>query len=154
MIGGDDLMMMTEEWITIIEQAEEMTAMFLCSEAVEQYRTAYENIYSDLELVNSIREFTSMKERYEEVQRFGRYHPDYNIVMKKIRVQKRELDLDEQVAAFRLAENDVQHLFDEVGSIIAKSVSDSVKAPAGSAFFTSSSCSGGCGSGGSCSCSA
>ena len=36
----------------------------------------------------------------------------------------------------RLAENDVQHLFDEVGSIIAKSVSDSVKVPAGSAFFT------------------
>ncbi len=61
-----------------------------------------------------------MKERYEEVQRFGRYHPDYNIVMKSIRVQKRELDLNEQVAALRLAENDVQQLFDEVGIIIAQ----------------------------------
>ena len=61
-----------------------------------------------------------MKERYEEVQRFGRYHPDYNIVMKSIRIQKRELDMNEQVAALRLAENDVQHLFDEVGSIVAK----------------------------------
>ena len=44
-----------------------------------------------LSLRESIKEFTEMKERYEEVQRFGRYHPDYNIVMKSIRVQKREL---------------------------------------------------------------
>ncbi len=35
--------------------------------------------------------------------------------MKSIRVQKRELDLNERVAALRLAENDVQHLFDEIG---------------------------------------
>ena len=43
--------------------------------------------------------------------------------------------MNEQVAALRLAENDVQYLFDEIGSIIANSVSDSVKVPAGSAFF-------------------
>src|SRR6185312_8815876 len=147
-------MMMTDEWITIIEQAEQLSEMLLSSETVAEYRQAHDTVYSDAALGKSIKEFTDMKERYEEVQRFGRYHPDYNIVMKSIRVQKRELDLNEQVAALRLAENDVQHLFDEVGSIIAKSVSDSVKAPAGSAFFTSSSCSGGCGSGGSCSCSA
>ena len=60
-----------------------------------------------------------MKERYEEVQRFGRYHPDYNIVMKSIRVQKRDLDMNEQVAALRLAENDVQELLDQVGIIVA-----------------------------------
>ena len=60
--------------------------------------------------------------------------------------------MNEQVAALRLAENDVQHLFDEVSSIIAKSVSDSVKVPAGNAFLqilhvVARSC----GSGGSCS---
>ena len=147
-------MLMTDEWVTIIEHAEELTEIMLSSEEVISYRQAHANVYSDAKLAESIHEFAKMKERYEEVQRFGRYHPDYNIVMKSIRVQKRELDMNEQVAALRLAENDVQHLFDEVGSIVAKSVSDSVKVPAGSAFFTGSSCGTGCGSGGSCSCSA
>lgn len=147
-------MVMTEEWLNIIEHAEELTEILLSSEKVADYRLAHEAVYSDKSLGESIKEFAEMKERYEEVQRFGRYHPDYNIVMKSIRLQKRALDLNEQVAALRLAENEVQNLFDEVSSIIAMAVSESVKVPAGNAFFSSSSCSGGCGSGGSCSCSA
>jgi len=154
MIGGDNNMMMTDEWLTIIEQGEELTGFLLSSEMMYEYRKAHEAVYSDDALVKQIKEFTEMKERYEEVQRFGRYHPDYNIVMKSIRLQKRELDLNEQVAALRLAENEVQHIFDEVSTIIANSVSESVKVPLGNAFFAESSCSGGCGTGGGCSCSA
>ncbi|MEK5039675.1 YlbF family regulator [Sporosarcina sp. FSL K6-3457] len=147
-------MMMTGEWMTIIEQAEGLADMLLSSEVVAEYRKAYNDVYSDAVLVAEIQAFAAMKERYEEVQRFGRYHPDYNIVMKSIRVQKRELDMNEQVAALRLAENDVQYLFDQIGSIVAKSVSDTVKVPAESAFSTGSSCGDGCGTGGGCSCSA
>jgi len=150
----DGFMMMNEDWLSIIEHSEELAEIMLSSEVVGNYRKVHEAVYSDTLLAQSINEFAEMKERYEEVQRFGRYHPDYNIVMKSIRLQKRELDLNEQVAALRIAENDVQSLFDQVSSIIAKSVSESVKVPAGNAFFESSSCSGGCGSGGSCSCSA
>lgn len=147
-------MLMTDEWMTIIEQAEGLAEMLLTSEVVAEYRKAYDDVYSDTALVAEIQTFTVMKERYEEVQRFGRYHPDYNIVMKSIRVQKRDLDMNEQVAALRLAENDVQYLFDQVGSIVAKSVSDTVKVPVESAFYSGSSCGDGCGTGGSCSCSA
>lgn len=147
-------MLMNDEWLSIIEHAEELTEILASSEVVEEYHKAREAVYSNEVLVKSIKEFTELKERYEEVQRFGRYHPDYNIVMKNIRLQKRALDMDEQVAALRLAENDVQYLFDEIGSIVANSVSESVKVPAGSAFFADSSCGSGCGSGGSCSCSA
>lgn len=151
---GEIQLLMTDEWIPIIEHADELTEILLSSDTVDEYLKAHRAVYTDNLLVESINEFTKMKERYEEVQRFGRYHPDYHIVMKEIRVQKRALDLNESVAALRLAENDVQYLFDEVGSIIAKSVSESVKVPVGSAFFTSSSCGSGCGTGGSCSCSA
>ena len=147
-------MLMTDEWVTILEHAEELADYILSSEVIEEYNKCYQAVYSNEILVKSIKEFAEMKERYEEVQRFGRYHPDYSHVMKEIRLQKRALDMNEQVAALRLAENDVQFLYDEVGSIIARSVSDSVKVPEGSAFFTDSSCGSGCGSGGSCSCSA
>ncbi|MBD7983417.1 YlbF family regulator [Sporosarcina sp. Sa2YVA2] len=147
-------MLMTDEWMSIIEQSETLSDMLLSSDVVEEYRRANDVVYSDKELANKIHDFANMKERYEEVQRFGRYHPDYQIVMKNIRLQKRELDMNEQVAALRLAENDVQDLLNEVSSIIAKSVSDAVKVPTGDGFFSDSSCGGGCGSGGSCSCSA
>lgn len=147
-------MMMTDEWLTIIEHAEELTDIMLTSDVVADYQKAREAVYSNDSLVASIHAFTNMKERYEEVQRFGRYHPDYHIVMKSIRLQKRELDMNEQVAALRLAENDIQYVLDEVSAIIAKSVSESVKVPAGNAFFVDSSCGTGCGTGGGCSCSA
>lgn len=151
--GGGTCMLMTDEWLTIIEQAEELTEHLLSSEVVSDYKAAHDAVYSDEQLVKSIKKFTRMKDRYEEVQRFGRYHPDYHIVMKDIRLQKRALDMNEQVAALRLAENEVQHLFDEVSLIIARAVSESVKVPTGNGFF-SSSCGTGCGTGGSCSCSA
>jgi cell fate (sporulation/competence/biofilm development) regulator YlbF (YheA/YmcA/DUF963 family) len=151
---GMKSMLMTDEWVTILERAEELADYILSSDVIEEYNKCYQEVYSNDVLVKSIKEFTEMKERYDEVQRFGRYHPDYSHVMKEIRLQKRALDMNEQIAALRLAENDVQFLYDEVGSIIAKSVSDSVKVPAGSAFFADSSCGSGCGSGGSCSCSA
>ncbi|MEK3935215.1 YlbF family regulator [Sporosarcina sp. FSL W7-1349] len=147
-------MMMTDEWLAIIEQIDELADMLRHSEVVAEYQQAYDRVYSDPDLVQSIRKFTEMKERYEEVQRFGRYHPDYHIVMKTIRQQKRELDLNKQVAALRLAENDIQQVLDEIGLNMAHAVSEAVKVPTGNAFFADSSCGTGCGTGGSCSCSA
>lgn len=147
-------MLITDEWISIIEHAEELVQLMASSEVVEYYQQARQAVYADQELVKEIREFTYLKERYEEVQRFGRYHPDYSTVMKDIRLRKRALDMNEKVAELRLAENDVQQLFDEVSLLIGRSVSEAVKVPLGNGFFSGSSCGSGCGSGGSCSCSA
>ena len=147
-------MLLTDEWLTIIEHAEELVQFVASSEVVDKYNKAREVVYSDEQLVASIKEFTYLKERYEEVQSFGRYHPDYRTVMKDIRLRKRNLDLNEKVAALRIAENDLQAMFDEIGMIIGRSVSYSVKVPTGNPFFESTACGTGCGSGGSCSCSA
>lgn len=146
--------MMTDEWLDIIENAEELSEMVLKSETVEAYRKAYIRVYSNPELREEIAAFNRMKDLYEEVQRFGRYHPDYQTVMKEIRLKKRALDINELVADLRLAENDVQQLLDEIGVLIGQSVSEAVKVPTGDGIFAGSACGGGCGSGGSCSCSA
>ncbi|PID01350.1 regulator [Sporosarcina sp. P2] len=147
-------MMMTDEWMRVIDMAEELSDMLLCSEVVKTYQDAHNRVYSNVDLRKKIMDFTKMKEQYEDVQRFGRYHPDYKVIMKEIRLQKRELDLQDEVAALRLAENDVQDLLDEIGILIGRTVSEAVKVPAGDGTFSNSSCGGGCGSGGSCSCSA
>lgn len=148
------MVMMTDEWMRVIDMAEELSDMVLRSEVVKAYQDARDRVYSNADLRKKIINFTEMKEQYEDVQRFGRYHPDYKVIMKEIRLQKRELDLEEGVGDLRLAENDLQDLLDNIGILIGQAVSDAVKVPAGDGTFTNSSCGSGCGTGGSCSCSA
>ncbi|WP_428908759.1 YlbF family regulator [Niallia sp. Krafla_26] len=148
-------MLATIERVLILDRAEEISKMVLQSEIAEEYFRCIYKVKNNLETQRKIREFIKVKEQYEEVQRFGKYHPDYRVVMIKVRELKREMDLDEHVAKFRIAENELQSLLDEISVIIGHSVSEQIKVPTGNPFFDSSSnCGGGCGSGGSCGCSA
>lgn len=148
-------MMMTTEWVFILDAVDELSSMILSSEQAENLRKAHSDVYNNELLVQQIASFNRMKDQYEDVQRFGKYHPDYHTIMKKIREQKRQLDMNEHIATLKLAENEFQDLLDEISLLIGKSVSEAVKVPVSNPFFAaSSSCGGGCGSGGSCSCSA
>lgn len=149
-------MMMTSEWAMILEEVQDLNTMIRSSEQFANLQKAHLAVYTDEELVRKINDFQRMKDQYDDVQRFGKYHPDYQTIMKSVRIKKRELDVNDKVSALRLAENDYQDLLDEIGLLIGKTVSDAVKVPVSNPFFQSeSSCSsGGCGSGGSCSCSA
>lgn len=147
-------MLATTERILLQDQAEELAKMILQSDIVEKYQISLYKLRANKESRRKINAFVKIKDRYEEVQRFGKYHPDYKEVMGQIRDIKREMDLDDFVSEFKRSETDLQNLLDEVSVIIGKSVSVHVKVPTGNPFFdTSSGCSGGCGSGGSCGCS-
>ena len=149
-------MIMTNEWVDVMDQSDLLCSMILSSEQFHQYLDAHRAVYTDTTLVSEVNSFARLKEQYEEVQRFGKYHPDYSKVMKDIRVTKRKLDMVDAVAHLKVAENDLQDLLDEVSLLIGKSVSEGVKVPVSNPFFASSgsSCGSGCGTGGSCSCSA
>ncbi len=146
-------MFATLESTMIIDHAEQLASLVLQSEVVEEYRRSFYILRNDKEAQQLIREFTKIKDLYEDVQRFGKYHPDYRKITKELRDIKRELDLNETVANFKKAENEVQSLLDEISVHIGQAVSVHVKVPTGNPFFESS-CGGGCGSGGSCGCKA
>jgi len=148
-------MLATLERIELLEKAEQLAKMILESEIAEQYQLCLYKLQNNKETQRKINHFVNLKERYEEVQRFGKYHPDYKLVMSQIREVKREMDLDPQVANFKVAENDLQYLLDEVSKQVAGAVSEQIKVPSSNPFFeTHSSHGAGCGGGGSCSCSA
>lgn len=148
-------MLATSERVQLLERAEGLAKMILKSDVAEQYRICLYKLKNNEESQRKINHFVSLKDLYEEVQRFGKYHPDYKRVMLQIRESKREMDLDSYVAEFRVAENNLQSLLDEVSVQLGGAVSEHIKVPTGNPFFdTGSSCGGGCGSGGSCSCSA
>lgn len=141
------------EHIHILDKSEEVAQMILQSDVMREYEQAYLNMKNDQRAQELIKAFNKVKEKHEEVERFGRYHPDYSTIMKEVRMIKREMDLHETVAKYKLAEREVQRLLDEISEIIAKSVSDHIMVPRDDSMYLDGTCStGGCGTGASCSC--
>ncbi|WP_160720200.1 YlbF family regulator [Bacillus sp. USDA818B3_A] len=143
-------MLATLERMELLEYAEDLAKMVLNSDIAEQYQTCLYRMQRNKETQRKINRFSKLKDLYEEVQRFGKYHPDYKSVMMQIREAKREMDLDPLVADFKLAENDLQTLLDEISKSIGGAVSQHIKVPSGNPFFETGHS---CGSGGSCGCS-
>ncbi|MCR6615377.1 YlbF family regulator [Bacillus sp. 4A_MP3] len=143
----------TIESVKLQSEAEQLAGMILQSETAENYRDCYKRLREDEEAGRIIRSFMSVKEQYEDVQRFGKYHPDYREISRKMREMKRELDLNDKVAEFKKAETELQLLLDEISIELGTAVSEHVKVPTGNPYFDGlSSCGGGCGSGGGCGC--
>ncbi|KAB8138634.1 YlbF family regulator [Gracilibacillus oryzae] len=145
-------MLATMEIVDIIDKSETLGQIVLQSDVKQAFDEAKEKMEKDQQAQALIKNFNKIKDLYEEVERFGRYHPDYSTIMKEIRTAKREMDMHETIAAYKAAETQLQSLLDEVSEIIAFSVSDKVKVPKDGAVFTDGGC--GCGSGGGCGCKA
>lgn len=138
--------------IDILEDSDELAQAILSSDIFQTYLICRDKLKIDETAQKLIEEFTSWKDKYEEVQRFGKYHPDYETVNERVRLKKREMDLHPTISAFKKAERELEKLLYEVSTIIANSVSPHIKVPTGNPFFDQA-CGGGCGTGGGCSCS-
>ncbi|UOQ85469.1 YlbF family regulator [Gracilibacillus salinarum] len=134
------------EVIDLLDKSEALGQMVLDSDVKQEFDQAKQRMENDQEAQHLINQFNNMKESYDEVERFGRYHPDYSKIMKEIRVVKREMDMHDTIATYKLAETNLQKLLDEISQLVAFSVSDKVKVPMDGAALTDGGC--GCGSGG------
>lgn len=143
------------DYVAILDHAEHVANMINQSEVIQTYEKAYVTLQEDEDAQRFIQKFNRFKERYEEVERFGRYHPDYTEIMQNIRKVKRDMDLHPTVAKFKIAEREAQRFLDEISEIIAESVSEHIIVPKEDGLFQENGCaSGNCGSGGACSCNA
>lgn len=143
------------EIVDLLDQSEKLSKIILQSEVIDEYRQAHNQLERDQTAQNLIKEFNDVKELYDEVQRFGRYHPDYNQIMTNIRSKKRDMDMNELVAQFKIAERNAQRLLDDISELIAHSVSEKILVPKeGTAFLEGGCATGNCASGGTCSCNA
>lgn len=147
-------MIMNLEYIDILDQADHLAEMIKKSDVMQSYTEAKRAMDENEETQRLIRAFNDIKGHYEDVQRFGRYHPDYSHIMKEVRAIKRQMDMDDYVAAYKVAERNYQRLLDEISENIAFSVSEQIMVPKDGAALSDTGCAGGCGSGGSCSCEA
>lgn len=151
---GVSCVIITMEHVAILDKTESLAKMIVQSEVMHEYRQAYEAMKNDETAQKLIREFEEAKELYEQVQRFGRYHPDYTEIMKKVRAVKREMDMHPLVYNFKLKERESQRFLDDISELIARSVSQQIIVPRDDRHEPEACSSGGCGTGGACSCSA
>ncbi|WP_096199234.1 YlbF family regulator [Bacillus sp. FJAT-45350] len=145
-------MSLTATSTDVLSETDMLSQMVIQSELFYNYQAKKRELQQDEEAQSLIRQFQYIKDQYEDAQRFGKYHPDYLKIVTETRELKREVDLQPSVAAFKKAEKELEDILIEISTLIAHSVSKTIKVPTGNPYFDSMSCSGGCSTGGSCGC--
>ncbi|MCO7174599.1 YlbF family regulator [Sporolactobacillus kofuensis] len=144
-------MIATLENASLLDEADELASMVIQSEIYAEYMLSKQRFEQDKEAQRLVGIFLKVREKYDEVQRFGRYHPDYKPVIKEMMESKRELDTYPLIADYKKSEKRLSDLLGELSMVLAHSVSESIKVPTGDPFYDRS-CGTGCGSGGKCGC--
>lgn len=143
--------MITEETLTVLDEIEALSDKILESRLYQEYREAEQALADNDEAHLLYQAFLKSKDKYDEIMRFGKYHPDYQHVMLDTRKRKRAYEMLPVVMDHKQKEVALQELIDQVIVKIAYAVSENVKIEAGNPFFQKDA--GGCATGGSCSCS-
>ncbi|MCD8917856.1 YlbF family regulator [Staphylococcus gallinarum] len=143
--------MITEETLTLLDDIEALSDKIVDSHIYKAYEAAQQVLSDNDEAHLLYQAFLKSKQNYDEIMRFGKYHPDYQKVMLETRKRKRAYEMLPVVMDYKQKEVALQDLIDEVIVKIAYSFSENVKIETGNPFFQKDS--GGCSTGGSCNCS-
>lgn len=143
--------MITEETLSILDEIENLSDMIVQSEVYQSYQHAKDYLENDDEAHLLYQAFLKSKDQYDDVMRFGKYHPDYKRIMMETRQRKRAYEMLPVVMDYKTKEVALQNLIDEVVTKIAFAVSENVKIEAGNPFFQTGH--NRCATGGSCNCS-
>lgn len=109
---------------------------------------------NDPDAGDMLKQMARVKERFEECERFGHFHPNYHEALAAVKAMEESMEQVESIREFKRAEQALDRLLYDVSVTIAHAVSESVKVPGNEPLTASvGGCgSGGCGAGGSCSC--
>lgn len=138
--------------VNTIDMAALMTAGYELGDLINESREVatflywHEQVKRSKTVLPVVEKQKRAAELFEEVQRFGHFHPNYHEAKDRMREIESELAAIPEVQQYRAAERAVDELLYEVAKLIAGTVSESIKVPAHEGVAS------GCGSGGSCGC--
>lgn len=84
---------------------------------------------TDSTIIELITNFNKMKVKYEEVSKYGKFHPDLKEVRIKLGKTKEALFTNKVISEYKELEKAIQKILDDVSRKIAKSVSPKIKYP-------------------------
>lgn len=135
--------------VTLLQAAYELGEMLNASKEMADYLYWKSVVRQDEEAQRWVAELQKQKDRFEECQRFGHFHPEYHAALEQVRQVQEKLDAIPSVQRYKQAEDRLDELLYEVSKLIAHSVSESVKVPTDRLVSAGRGC-GSCGNGGSC----
>ena len=135
----------------IMDMLDSLNDMVTDTEEYNNYCYYKKLLDTDREVSQMIKKFVALKEDFEEVQRFGKCHPDFSSKRRELNQFKKSLDMTPIVMEYRRAEFPLQSMLDEVLFIVGQAISPHANIVSSNPFFSNSSNSG-CATGGSCSC--
>ena len=130
-------MIYDEALLALEDQCDQLIIRILESEAMVGYLEAKQRIESSEEAQLKIEQFKRKQEQFELIEPYGEYAPDFFSYRQQLYQAKREMDLDEVVYEFRIAERKLQVQLDLIADKLAKSVSTNILVSAGDAFSLS-----------------
>lgn len=138
-------MIYNDHFFDIEDQTQSVIEQIFKSHSYKEYITKKQEMSIDDEVKVIRDEFLEKKEAFDRIAEYGKYAPDYRERQRGLRKAKRALDLHPKVAAFRLAETQLQGILDEIIINIAEIFSEDVIVETGNPFFEKgSACRGGC----------
>ncbi|MBL1225947.1 YlbF family regulator [Enterococcus sp. BWR-S5] len=129
-------MIVNESLFDIEDQTELLIQTVLTGKTVEQYRGNREAMNCSELVQEKLAGFLISKAEFERIESYGSHAPDFRTKQRAVRQAKRQLDMCEEVADFRVSETEVQDILDTISSAIAKTISEDIKVDAGNPFFT------------------
>jgi len=86
-------------------------------------------IDNDNDLKELILAFNKIKAKYEEVQKYGKFHPDLKKTQMELSNKKESLYSHAIIKEYKELEKSLQKTLDNISKEIAKTVSDKIKHP-------------------------
>lgn len=143
-------------YTTAVLELEELAATLgqaiTTSSLAQDYQTAQLQMAASSTVAEKKAQFLAAKDKFQKVAEYGQYAPDYRQLQIAMGRAKRHLDMLPEVAAFRLAQTQLQQQLDTVTQAIAATVSAEIIVDYGNPIFHQGQkkhhhehgCSGGC----------
>lgn len=115
--------------IELFSDTLELAELISSSEEARSYLKLKKMIQDDAKAKKIIKEFEQLKDRYEEAQRFGRFHPNYHEAKREAQSYQKQMFTHPLIGAYVEAEKKVDKLLYDVSCLLAQSVSNEILVP-------------------------
>lgn len=130
-------MIINEELFAIESQCDEVIQSINHSKAMTDFQIAKSALDASQEAQIKITRFNETKSKFENIEQYGSYAPGFQELKKAVFQQKREMDLDDVIYNYRIAERDLQVQLDLIANKLATAISENILVSAGDAFSLS-----------------
>ena len=109
----------TSEYLELCEAiGDEILLLPIC----QTYKKLQQEIKTNSEIIELINKFEKAKEAYADVERYGKYHPDYKMVSQQLIEAKSNLFQNPYIKEFKKCEREIQLILDDIAQKISRVV--------------------------------